>query len=53
MCDCPHSKLKGQWDERVVVIGSLEQNMADLQRTLSEREASVMAERDQAQQRAR
>ena len=51
----PHlsSKLRGEWEERVKVIGSLEQSLAEVQETFSQREASLAKEKEEAVQRAR
>ena len=46
------SKLRGEWEERVKVIGSLEESLAQVQKTFSEREAGLVREREEAIQRA-
>ena len=48
-----HSKLKGQWDEKVVVIGSLEQDLSRVQQSFSEREGRLAEEKERAVERAR
>ena len=47
------SKLRGEWEERVKVIGSLEESLVQVQETFSQREAALNRDRDQATQRAR
>ena len=47
------SKLRGEWEERVKVIGSLEESLAQVQETFSQREAAMIRDRDEAAQRAR
>ena len=46
------SKLRGEWEERVKVIGSLEESLAQVQKTFSEKETSLAREREEATQRA-
>ena len=46
------SKLRGEWEERVKVIGSLEESLTQVQKTFSEREAVLAREREEASQRA-
>ena len=42
------SKLRGEWEERVKVIGNLEESLAQVQETFSQREAALLRDRDQA-----
>ena len=45
------SKLRSEWEERVKVIGSLEQSLAEVQETFSQREANLTKEKEEAVQR--
>ncbi len=42
------SKLKGQWDEKVAVLGGLEESMGKLQESFCQREAALLADKEQA-----
>ena len=46
------SKLRGEWEERVKVIGSLEESLAKVQSTFSESERGLVREKEEASQRA-
>ena len=46
------SKLRGEWEERVKVINSLEESLAQLQTTFSERETALARDREEAARRA-
>lgn len=46
MCTC--STLNSQWEEKVRVIDSLEENLKHLQESFSERERRLLLERDAA-----
>ena len=48
-----YSKLRGEWEERVKVIGTLEESLAQVRDTFSQREVALVKERDEATQRAR
>lgn len=47
------SKLRGEWEQRVKVIGSLEESLAQVQETFSQRETALIRDRDEAMQRTR
>ncbi len=44
----PCSKLKVQWEEKVVVLGGLEESMGKLQESFSQREATLVREKEAA-----
>ena len=48
-----YSKLKAQWDEKVTVIGRLEQDLSRVQQNFSEQEGRLAEERERALERAR
>ena len=48
-----YSKLKSQWDEKMEMLGRLEQSMADVQASFKEKEAILMKERDEAVENSR
>ena len=47
------SKLNSQWEGKVKAIGSLEENLLQLQKSFAEKEKQLLLERDQALQSAR
>ncbi len=44
----PYSKLKVQWEEKVGVLGGLEESMGKLQESFSQREAALVREKEAA-----
>ncbi len=44
----PCSKLKVQWEEKVGVLGGLEESMGKLQESFSQREAALVREKEAA-----
>ena len=48
-----YSKLKSQWDEKMELLGKLEQNTADIQASFKEKEAILVKERDEAVENSR
>ena len=53
MCACVYSKLRGEWEERVKLITSLEESLSQVQATYSQREGELVREKEGAEERVR